>query len=191
MRMLPLLLAIGCPTDDGSSPPPPPGGTATTGDTGPPPDPCGPPTYVLGVNGRDHEPLTEGAPVVLVRGPQGGWHVDLTGEVRNVGFRVDVSGVVTLTDDSTRLTLEAPPLGVTLMPAPDRCGGTFTGVRLFVARPDDSDFGSDLAFVCSLGGRPLQVRGEIRTPEGATLVTEIAGVVSLDPYDSNFACPQL
>lgn len=113
----------------------------------------------VGVGEFVFEPLddeTDG--ILVVFGPQGGWHIDIAGAVSGTGQEVAVEApIITLVDEGIQIAggNEQP----TYLPLtgydPATCTGTFAGARTFV---DDHlpDIPYD-AWVCSLEGDLAEV----------------------------------
>ena len=88
-------------------------------------------TLELGTGVREFEPLTAGDPVVMVHGPQGGWHVDLTGALTNTGQEVGLFPSLTLLrNDGVPLTNEASDFVALSNYDNEACTGEFVGRQL-------------------------------------------------------------
>lgn len=160
------------------------GGTGDTGDTAV--DPCAVPAVQLG-NGADaHLPLADGDEVIVVHGPQGGWHVEVSGLVTGTGATVGVLPALTRLSDGLKLAGYQQGAALALVPAETgACGGTFWGVRAYVddALPaDDPD-----AFICALAGERAILSALVTDlTTWMTAHAEVEVVLRSDPYEG---CP--
>ena len=107
-----LLLLVGCTGGDKDSGRP-------AGDSAPPVDPlceqdaclCEDPQVSVGTGDDSFVPLEEGDPVMMVHGPQGGWHmlgsvqVAHTTEVVNIRFVIDTLDGVVVADNNLNVLL--------------------------------------------------------------------------------------
>lgn len=103
----------------------------------------------LGTGETAYAPLVEGQEVVMVHGPQGGWHVDVAARVHHVGQYVAVTPALHLVAHQEQIAgdqqaeyLELPDW------TEEGCAGTFWGKRAFL----DDHPGTDQRFICSLAG---------------------------------------
>jgi hypothetical protein len=172
--------APGSPTaETGGEPWTPP----STGETGVPTDPCASPGVHLGSGVTDHLPLAAGDPVTLVHGPQGGWHVDVSGWVVGTGQVVSVHPSLVRLSDGLALAGEQTPQSLALT-ATEPCGWEFWAVRAFV---DDFVDPDPVGFVCSLAGEPLALTVEVvDLVSGLTLTDTVEVVGASDPLE---VCP--
>lgn len=152
------------------------------------------PAVTLGTGQWEFEPLTEGQPVVIVNGPQGGWHVWTSGQVtaeapelmlhstlEAPGFQQPLAG----TDDAPwAIDLSEPATGSW---DPAACAGEFFGQYTLVNDATPPDGKSYLDFICGLEGRELVLAVTItdpRTGEEASDVRTVRG--QLDPANVGY-----
>jgi len=125
--------------------------------------------------------LADGDPVIMVHGPQGGWHIELAGLVAETGELVSVEAV--FTDPATGL----PVAGVEQVANrialvdwdPSTCAGDFYGVLVFLDDVDQS-------VVCDLAGVTLQLDVTVTGLEANPPIVATASVAvraELDPLD--------
>lgn len=158
---------------------------APTGHTGTVPDPCATPSITLGSGATAHVPLVEGGPVTLAHGPQGGWHVDVSGVVVGTGQTAALTPSLTRLTDGLTIAGDQPPTWLALIPLPT-CGYEFYGVRAYV----DDVVPTDQAFICSLAGAPLELGllvQDFQTGESWSASIEV--VAALDPQDVSRCTP--
>ena len=166
---LALLLCSGCgsdgPTDSGITS----GGAVAACD-------AVPVSLQIGTGAEAFEALTEGGSVVVRHGDQGGWHVDIAGDVSGVNQIVDLTLTVRSVEQDIVVASEVLP-GTILSAYSNRdCTAVFFGQRAFV---DDVDppAGMDYQqFVCSLIGGDLQLTVQIDDPTADTTITEVMTV---------------
>lgn len=145
----------------------------------------GTPTLSIGNGAGMFTPLATGADVVLVHGPQGGWHIDLGGEVSGFSDLVEVEGYVRVAGEGRTIAgEEQQPSRLALVGWSDStCSGTFYDVRAFV----DDEGQSTLDYICALDGAPLEIEitvTDLADPTGAWSATEtLSAVAALDPND--------
>ncbi len=169
--VLPVLLAtLGCGPTTGDS-----GGGRT----------CSGLEVSLGEGAFAYAPREDGDAVTLVHGPQGGWHVELAGEVR--GSRGAVRLVPSVVEATQQVSIagegqeDEPPVQLSGWSA-STCAGTFYGFRVFV---DDVDpGGSYQRFICTLRDNPLRITVTATDAQtGEQAVGEWNAVAALDPDD--------
>lgn len=100
--------------------------------------------------------LADGDPITLVSGAQGGWHIELGGEVARVGPDVEVHATLLAPDlGDLQLSGQQPPTLLSLEGYdPERCSGFFVGLHALV----DPQPGYDpLSLVCALEGQSLSL----------------------------------
>jgi hypothetical protein len=110
-----LLVALGCAGDE----------------TGTEPDPVCTPAAHLGGAGVAFTSLSEGDPVVMVHGPQGGWHVECGVRFEGLGTPIDLHWWIDDLGTGVRVSeswLTVQPWSV----ADDPCAGDFTGMYGFL-----------------------------------------------------------
>lgn len=139
-------------------------------------------TVALGTGITEYQPLDPGDEVMMVDGPQSGWHMDVAGllidapEVVQVDVAVfDAQGQVWFGDQATNR--------IALVGWDDSaCEGSFYGVRAMSVPQLDIDT------VCALAGQPATVEVTVTdlfasNPEP---VTEVLGITfELDPKDDD------
>jgi len=175
------------PTDDSSVAPT----SATTADThtasetaGPTadtaPDPCsvGPLSLVPGVGPYTVYPVADDDTLVIIQGPQGGYHVDVAGIVEPVtDFGAIVRPLLTLDDDTIVAgDGDVIQVGFSVYDA-DACRGQFADARMFVL--------SDAQSLCAIAGRTATYEVTVETFDGRTTTearTVVLEIDLLDPY---------
>lgn len=141
-----------------------------------------PATLSIGSGAGLYAPLSSGDPVVLVHGPQGGWHIDLGGSVSGFSDLIEIAGYVTVVGGATIAGQDQQPSRVALVGWSDTtCTGEFYDIRAFV---DDEGINT-LDYICGLETQPLEIEitvTDLIDPSRAvteTLLVEAA----LDPVD--------
>jgi hypothetical protein len=125
-----------------------------------------------------------GAPLELVHGPQGGWHVEVAGEAIGLGAQVSVAPVVTDVSSGQILAGDQPPVEV-VVDRFDGCSGRFEGVRAYV--DDVVPEGPYIDFVCGLAGRWLRLDVDVTDLLGeAIAAVSVEGIAARDPVDEAF-----
>jgi hypothetical protein len=128
-------------------------------------------------------PLSAGDPVVLVHGPQGGWHIDIGGAVSGFSDLVEVAALVTVVGEGRTIAGEGQqPSRIALVGwSESSCSGEFYDIRAFV----DDDGIDTLEEVCPLAGVDLQIDLTVSDLTDPTVsVTETLQVTAaLDPVD--------
>ena len=151
-----------------------PSTTAPTGDDG-----CAAPAVRLGTGADAFEALSEGDPLVLVHGPQGGWHVDVSVQVRGLGEVVVLAATLREVGTGVQLGGDQPDAYVTLSPM-DACWGEHVGLRTYVDDPEDVD----QSRICGWSGAPLTLSVAVADARsGTSLEAEVPVVGALDAYD--------
>lgn len=169
-------------SDDGTGPT---ASTAFSGDTG---HPCGSPRMVLGHGTDTHVPLAKGDGVVLVHGPQNGWHVDLSAELWRPGEVMGFEGTITTVKGAVQIAGDQPAIYVGFEGV-EGCSTQTAGLRLFV---DDvtAPKGGYQAFVCSLADAALDI---VLTGTDIDTKAEVSGEIRatavLDEVDATYNCP--
>jgi hypothetical protein len=153
----------------------------SAGDTAPAdsaaPDPCAP-SLEIGSGVESHLPLSEGDAVTVEFGPQGGWHVDVSGRVVGTGQVVGIHPTLTLTRDGLLLSGELPPETRALVPD-GACAWTFWGVRAYLGAALPAD---PAPFVCDLDGEAAELAVTVEDlATGLVLEDRIAVVLARDP----------
>jgi hypothetical protein len=146
-----------------------PSDSATT-ETDPPPtlvetgtDDCMVPAIQLtcGTGDEAFSELTDGATVVMVHGPQGGWHVWTGVAVEHSTQNVSLLPTITVPAlGGLQLTSNPPPGDfVALAYEPETCSGSYYGQRAFIdttAINANPEFGQQV--ICGLVGETLHLR---------------------------------
>ena len=155
--------------DSGAATPPPPGAAPAEGRCAHGPD-------LDWLSEPAREPLADGDPVVLVNGPQGGWHVGVNAGVR--GARELWMGATLTGPDGATLSVDDPPTAVRLYGwDPESCEGLLTGLQARLVE-------RDRAAICALAGTRLRLSVEVED-----LYTGVQGsrtvevVATSDPHD--------
>ncbi len=110
-----------------------------TQDTGPPPDTavvcveedpclCEPPALQVGTGDDTFSPLSDGDPVMMVHGPQGGWH--MLGSVR-VHHTTDIVRIHFVIATEAGVVVADNQLNVLLVAEPD-CAGSYPGMYAYI-----------------------------------------------------------
>jgi len=190
--MLILLTLIACgptaPTDTGE---PTPSDSGETGQvdtaSGTSPEGCfeSPSSVIVGTGEETWAYLPEGAPLTMVHGPQGGWHilgsawVSYTEEVVDLHFVVSV--VDELDEDGAEVVVGENRYTVRLLPAVD-CIGYYPGmfVYLNIEALIDGELNTPPEL---LGGRSLRLWMAMEDSEGRQAVDERIVTAALDPQD--------
>lgn len=186
MLLVAVLAACGAPSSPKGRDDTTPAGTTTTGvAAGSPTDSATTPSnaspYALEVGGGSvfHEPLAPGATVTIHHGPQGGWHVVVSGRVEGLGPIVAVDLWADRTDSGARVATNDLTTFLQLADHDPAAGtGWFAGEYNLVDAVD-------LAGVCPLDGVALALCAHAydyaapeRYAEGCVEV-----VAALDPDD--------
>jgi len=128
------------------------------------------------------EPLTQGAEVIIVHGPQGGWHIDIGGEVGGTTDLIEISSVITRNSTGVVIAGDQQPSRIALPGwSSETCLGAFYGITTYV----DDDPATDQAYICGMEGETLTIEltvTDLSFP--AKSVTETLEVtMALDPID--------
>ncbi len=163
--------------------------TAETADSGAPDrqvlDPCEAPSVELGEGTYDHRRLRDGDAVVMVHGPQGGWHIDLSFESTGLGQTVRLESRVVRRDQEVQVGGEQPASVVSLATT-DSCALRYVGLRVFL---DDVE-AIDQAYICGMDQVELDLWlgvTDVRTE--VTAEASVRAVAQLDPLDRDGECP--
>ena len=148
-----------------------------------------PMTLELGTGVREFELLTDGDPVVMVHGPQGGWHVDITGALTNTGQEVGLFPTLTLLrGDGIQLAggEGAPSDNVALSNYDNEvCSGEFVGRQLRF-----NVEGLNVQQVCSADGETAELEITVEDFEAGRSVTERINVTLQATADDLSQCGQ-
>lgn len=142
-------------------------------------DPCGEPTVEIGTGWERYEPLTPGDDLVMVHGPQGGWHLLVSARVTGLGEHVTLH--VQVFHDATD-TLVADGLYEVRLRTEDGCTGTYPGMFAILSVDDlvqgEADTPPEL-----LVDEPMRIRvdaeGELDAATAEIVVFAVA-----DPVDA-------
>jgi hypothetical protein len=139
------------------------------------------PSARLGGGGQEFVALGEGDPVVMVHGPQGGWHIECGARFQGLVAPVELHWWIT--DLQTDTTVSESWLQVQPWAVPgDACAGDFTGMFGFLDVSDleqgDLDTPPEL-----LDGALLRISLEADDAEGAGVDTHVQVVAQPDPAD--------
>ncbi|HHO54514.1 MAG TPA: hypothetical protein ENK18_27495 [Deltaproteobacteria bacterium] len=158
--------------------------TGSTTETGTP-GPCALPSLQIGNGAEEHIPLSDDDTVVVVKGDQGGWHIDVSGLVGGTTGIISVLPTVTRISDGLQLAGDQPPTYLALVDT-GACEGEFSGVRAFIDDPVLT--GSYEEFICTLGGEALELRVEIEDLKapGSIASGTVRVIAANDPESS---CP--
>ena len=165
--------------------------TASTGPTADTAHPCGPIALEMGNGDHEHVPMKPGQDVVIVHGPQDGWHVDLSAQIRRFGELVGFTFTVTLTGDGRQIAGDQPITFITMQRL-DECTVFTGGMRAFVddQKSDPKAYEDYQAFICSLDGEELEVTMTATDIKAGIELTESTTVRAvLDPVDATYNCP--
>lgn len=166
--LLPLMWVVGCPAGDDTA--------ATCEDA--------PSAVEVGNGGVDHAPFEDGAPITMVHGPQGGWHVWVSIALTNFDPAVDIH--VTITDLTRGDQLS--DLNYTMQtPAPVDCTSALGGLFGFlpyddVATPEDES--PPVYRACDV----FEVCAEVADGLGNVATDCLTGVAMPDPADGTVSC---
>jgi hypothetical protein len=166
--MIPILLACACGTP----------GDGHTGDSAEVTDPCAP-AVEIGTGEDIFVDLADGAPLMMVHGPQGGWHmlasVRVTGTLPEVHIQYEIehepSGV-TVSNNSYNLAL--------LME--EGCSGTYVGMYgyLGVGVLEEGEFNTPPEL---LDGDTLILRMDVQDIDFVKALGELRVIAVRDPAD--------
>jgi len=128
--------------------------------------------------------IQEGDDMVMVHGPQGGWHIDVGGRVNHTEELVSIEATFTNLADGTLIAGDQVESRVALVNWDDAgCSGDFYGQRIFV---DDINSNVGQGDICALDGAELEMTLTVTAIEAdPPAVAEITLNVfaALDPAD--------
>ncbi|MBW2255386.1 MAG: hypothetical protein JRI25_12425 [Deltaproteobacteria bacterium] len=137
------------------------------------------PIVEIGTGDDAFEPLEDGAPLTMVHGPQGGWHLLVSSRVSHTTESVDIGLTVTDVPSSVEVSkgLYEVFLGVE-----DECIGTFSGMYAFlgVAGLAEGQLNTPPEL---LAGHELLVEMAIEDSEGRATEAGKTVIAALDPMD--------
>jgi len=123
----------------------------------------------LGTGEFSHTPLTDGDDVVLVDGPQSGWHIDVSGTVSGLPLVVNVHTWGNRADDGTELVHNRPGTFLQLAEYDDTTSsGLFAGER---------STSNDQGILCSLEGVELELCTRVEQIDDPTVAAEDCAIV--------------
>ncbi len=140
---------------------------------------CGEPALEIGTGAATFETLTEDDGVVMVHGPQGGWHMLASGRANNtadiVTFHVTItteSGGVTVADNSYTVQLARE----------DDCLGYYPGMYAYldVSALENGELDTPPEL---LSYEPMLISMTLTDTEGLELTDEIRVIATPDPVD--------
>jgi hypothetical protein len=130
------------------------------------------------------EPLTDGGRVVMVHGPQGGWHIDVAGVVDNTEEAVSIAAIFTDAGGMPVAGVDQLPVRLALVGwSADGCSGEFYGQRIFL---DDVTENVTQADICDLDGQPLTLELTVTALSGdpaPSATTTVDVIAVLDAVD--------
>ena len=117
---------------------------------------CGAPSLAVGTGEDRFVPLSEGDPIAIVHGMQGGWHVEVAGLISGVRPEIEVHATLTAPGlGDIALSGEQPPTALLLEGYDEEsCTGAFSGIHALIDAPPGTSEG-DLA--CGLSGQVLSL----------------------------------
>jgi hypothetical protein len=143
-------------------------------------------TLSVGSGAESYEPLVSGDRVIMVHGPQGGWHVETAGLVERSEKDVSIQPSIVAGDIDVTGVLQ-PDYRALVGYDDDQCSGTFFGTRAFVDY-DRDDGPSGQVFICSLEGAMATFSVRVQDIVSLREVTSAVEVMlDLDPVDV-YAC---
>jgi hypothetical protein len=140
---------------------------------------CDAPSAEIGGGAYAFEPLAPGDPLVMVHGPQGGWHVLASLRLRSTLDIVDVAYAIDVLPDGPRVSDQA--YRVQLVPD-GACAGTYPGMYGYLDVSGLADGEADTPPEL-LGGRALRLTLAATDAEGRVATATLDGVAALDPID--------
>lgn len=166
---------------------PPTTDTAGTTDTTEPVDPCTLPIELLeistGAVEADYRPLVAGDSVTIVKGPQGGYHIDTGARARTGVGQISFHPTVTVVADGVVVAGPSTPTAYVALNDFDgvTCEGNVFGQRALLL-----DYlpptGGLAAYICGLEGAELDIAVEVAALGDESVVAEgtVRVVASLD-----------
>jgi hypothetical protein len=138
-----------------------------------------PPMVEIGTGDEVFEPLAVGAPLTMVHGPQGGWHLLVSSRVSYTTESVDIDLIVTDVPSSVEVS---NGLYEVFLQAEDECTGTFPGMYAFlgVGGLAEGELNTPPEL---LAGHELTVEMAIEDSEGRAAAAEKTVIAELDPMD--------
>lgn len=140
------------------------------------------PTITIGTGDVAFVPLAEGDEVVMVHGPQGGWHVDVAARIGNTHQTIAFRPSITL-DATGEAVASEPQDAYVALAGFTECDGEVWGQRCYI----DEHEPTDQAFVCSLAGESATIVVRVTDPQtGLSASAEQRVTLAADPTDD---CP--
>lgn len=138
-------------------------------------------TVEIGGGETSFLPLAPGDPVRMVHGPQGGWHVDVSGRVGNTRQTISVRPSLVVEATGEILAGDQVQEYVALAQYDELgCEGQFWGRRAFLDDPPDIG----MPLICGLHGVTATLSVEVVDPEdGRAGVGSIPVTLEVDPVD--------
>jgi hypothetical protein len=140
-----------------------------------------PPMEVVVGVGEAAFALVDGATeVVMVHGPQGGWHIDMAFRIGHTLEQVLIHPKITVvsTDDVIAGAEDVTDVYAIALVMEDECQGEIWGIRAFI---DDIEVSTEI--IQSLEGETLRLSASITDLEGRQGAGEVFVVAALDPID--------
>lgn len=155
------------------------------GETDPVPD-CtdAPPAVEVGNGYPNHVAFVDGAPITMVHGPQGGWHVWVSLALTNLESAVDIHVTIT---DTTRGDLLGDLNYSMQTGAPVACVGSLGGLLGFLPY-DDPDTPEDETPPAYRACDVFEVCAEVTDAAGVVVSDCLWGVATPDPADGTVSC---
>ena len=159
------------------------GGPATDSggpiDTGPRPCFADPPAVTIGTGEASFLSLSDGDPVTMVHGPQGGWHIAGSVRIDNMDDVVDIR--FTITEPSSGLVISDNTYRVMLVPS-GRCTGEFISMYGYLAVHEMAEGLMDTPPEL-LADAPLQLQMDVTDTSSRTTSASLSVIAALDPAD--------
>jgi hypothetical protein len=140
---------------------------------------CGASSAEVGGGERAFEPLDEGDPLVMVHGPQGGWHVLASLRVQNMLDIVDIAYAIDVLPDGPRISDQT--YRVQLVDE-GGCSGVYPGMYGYLEVDALADGEADTPPEV-LVGRTLRLSLQAADAEGRIASDTLEGVAAPDPID--------
>ncbi len=142
-------------------------------------------TLTVGTGADAFESLSSGDSVRLVHGPQGGWHIEVSGLVAHTSQEVAVSPTITVISTGDEIGRSENRNLMALSSFDDAsCSGEFFGVNALVGDPFPEDDVPESCYICSLAGETLELTLTVEDfNSGDTISETIQVVVEPDPND--------
>jgi len=128
------------------------------------------------------EPLNPSDEITVVHGPQGGWHIDIGGEVTGTTDLVEVSSTITVVSTGDVIAGDQQPTRIALFGWDESsCTGTFFGITTYV----DDIPSTDQEFVCGLEAETLEIELTVTdlSAPSKTITETLEVTMALDPVD--------